>query len=278
VQHASRHRISRRQPGEPVHRKLTVTRRQHEVAEPAAAQDRGVRDQAGLREGLPHGRDLRAGVRERRAVGHVGGEDPGIAQGPAGRRRELRRGEVGWRAAARENVRDHHVERARGQLLKHRPGVADANPDPAARAGARHGQPQPQKVKQCGVYLDGHLLRGWPGRCYVAGQGECPGAQVEHVQWLLRGCRRVDHVPQPPDVLELQVSGVVEVDVRLRDAVDQQHPRRAPVGVPQELGAAPAGVYPVAGVFAAVWVLRRLPPSGHSCHYRWFPARPGKAR
>jgi hypothetical protein len=158
VQHASRHRISRRQPGEPVDRKLPVTRGQHEVPEPAAAQDGRVRDQARLGEGLPHRRDLRAGVRERRAVGHVGGEDPGIAQGPAGRRRELRRGHMSRRAPARENVRDHHVERARGQLLKYRPGVADANPDPPARAGARPGQPAPQEVKQRGVYLDGHLL------------------------------------------------------------------------------------------------------------------------
>ena len=31
----------------------------------------------------------------------------------------------------------------------------------------------------------------------------------------------------PPDVLELQVRGVVEVDVALRGAVDQQRPGRA---------------------------------------------------
>jgi hypothetical protein len=45
--------------------------------------------------------------------------------------------------------------------------------------------------------------------------------------------------------------------MRLRDAVDQQHPRRSPVGVPQELGA--ALVHPAA--------VLRLPPARHSRHY-----------
>jgi len=39
-------------------------------------------------------------------------------------------------------------------------------------------------------------------------------------------------VPQPPDVLELQVPGIVEIDMRLGDAIDQQHPRRPPVSIP----------------------------------------------
>jgi hypothetical protein len=78
----------------------------------------------------------------------------------------------------------------------------------------------------------------------------------------------VDQVPEPPDVLEIEVTRVVEVHVRLRYAVDQQHPRMAPVGIAQQLGQALAGLDPVAGILAVERALGRLPPSGHGCHYR----------
>jgi hypothetical protein len=156
-----------------------------------------------VREDRPRRRDLRAGVRERRAVGHVGGEDTRVAQPAAARGPELRRGQVGRRAAAREHVRDHHVEGARGQPIEHRPGVPDAHPDPGTR------QPAPDEVRQRGVHLDSQLRRARPGRRHVARQREGPGAQVQHAQRLPRGRRRVNHVPQPPDVLEIQVLGVV---------------------------------------------------------------------
>jgi hypothetical protein len=157
VQHASRHRVRRRQPGKRVYRQLAAARRQHQVAEPAAAQHRGVRDQAGLRENRPRGRDLGSGVRQRHAVGHVGGEDPALPQRAAGGRHELHRSQVGGRAPARENVRDHHVETGRWHLLEHRPGVAGANPDPSACPGAWQRQPEPQEFQQRGVQLDHHL-------------------------------------------------------------------------------------------------------------------------
>jgi hypothetical protein len=126
-----------------------------------------------------------------------------------------------------EDVRDHHVERVGPQPLEHRPGVPDPDSDPAQR------QPAPDQVHQRGIDLDGQLRRAWPGRRHVPGQGQRPGAQVQHPQRLSRRRRVVDHVAQPPDVLEIQVAGVVQVDVRLRDTVDQQHPRHPPVGIPQ---------------------------------------------
>jgi hypothetical protein len=212
--------------------------RQHQVAEPAAAQDRGVRDQAGTREDRQDRRDLRADVRERRAVSHVGGEDPVPAQRAPGRGRELRRGQMGRGATAGEDVRDDHVEGTRRHPLQDGPGVADVHPDPAA--GDARRQPSPDEPPEGLVHLDGHLPGGRPGQRHVAGQREGSGAQVQHLQRLTRGRRQVDQVPEPPDVLEVEVAGVVKVDVRLRDAVDQQHPCRPPVGVAQELG--PPGI------------------------------------
>jgi hypothetical protein len=229
VQHPAGHRVRGRQPGEPVGRKRLRARDQHQVPEPAAAQHRRVGDEAHLTEDGPGRAHLRPGVRQRRAVGHVGREDPGLAQHPPGRGHELHRGQVGRCTPAREHVRDHHIVGTGPQALEHRPGVPDPDPDPGPR------QPLPDQVHQRGVDLDGQLPRARPGRRHVTGQGEGARAQVQHSQRLPRRRRGVDHVPQPPDVLEVQVGGVVQVDVRLRDAVDQQHPRRPPVSVPQQL-------------------------------------------
>jgi hypothetical protein len=256
-----RHRIRGRPPPQRVHRELVGARRQHQVAESAAAQHRRVGDQADVRKDGPDRRHLRAGVPQRRAVGHVDGEDPGLTQRAAGRVHELRRGQVGRRAAAGEDVCDDHVVGTRRRSLQDGPGVADLNPDPPAP----RWQPEPDQPPQGLVYLHRHLPRGWPGRGHVTGQRERSGAQVQHPQRLTRGRGQVDQVPEPPDVLEIEVAGIVQVDMRLRDAVDQQHPRRPPVGVAQELGAASV---------QALLLLHR-PPSGHSCHYRRLRGRTG---
>jgi hypothetical protein len=131
-----------------------------------------------------------------------------------------------------EHVRDDHVVRAGPQPLQNLPGVADPDPDPAQR------EPEPDQLDQRGVDVHGQLRRARPGRRHVPGQGERPRAQVQHAQGLARRRHRVDDVPQPPHVLEVQVARVIQVDVRLRDAVHQQHPRRPPVGIAQQLGMA----------------------------------------
>jgi hypothetical protein len=233
VHHAPRHRIRGRPPGQRIGRQLTEARRQHQVAEPTAAQDRSVRDQAGLREDRPHRRDLRTGMRQRRAVGHVGGEDPAVAERTAGGARELHRGQVGGRAAASENIRDDHVEGPGRHPVKDGPGVPDLNPGPPAGSPAGpQRQPSLDEPPEGLVHLDGHLPGARPGRRHVADQRQGPGAQVQHVQRLTFRRRHVDEVPQSPDVLELQVPRIVEIDMRLRDAIDQQHPRRLPVSIP----------------------------------------------
>lgn len=50
----------------------------------------------------------------------------------------------------------------------------------------------------------------------------------------------VDDVPEPALVLEGEVGGVVEVDVRLRRPVDQQRPGPRPLRVGHQLGEAAA--------------------------------------
>ena len=45
----------------------------------------------------------------------------------------------------------------------------------------------------------------------------------------------VDDVAEAPHVLELEVLRVAQIDVRLRRAVDQQHPRARPVEVTEQL-------------------------------------------
>jgi hypothetical protein len=163
---------------------------------------------------------------------------------------------VGGRLAACEHVGDHHVERAGPQPLEHLPRIPDPDPDP----DPAHRQPAPDQVDQRGVGVDGQLGRARPGGRDVPGQRQGPGAQVQHAQLLPGRCCRVDDMPQPPDVLEVQVARVVQVDVRLRDAVDQQYPRGRPVGVPQQLGA-------TLGTCAAIdRVLRR--PLSHDNQYR----------
>jgi len=54
-------------------------------------------------------------------------------------------------------------------------------------------------------------------------------------------------VPEPADVLELQVIRLVQVDMGLRGAVDQQCPTPWPVGIPHQLGQAVINLGPQRG-------------------------------
>jgi hypothetical protein len=227
VQYPGGHRIRRRQPGEHVGRQWGGTGHEHKVAEPPASQHPGIGDQAYVREHRAGGGNLRPGMGQRRPVRHVGREHAVVAQHPAGGRGEFHRGQMGRRAPPGEHISDDHGVGSGAQPFQHRPGVPDPDPDPARR------KPLADQVHQRGIDLHGQLRRARAGRRHVAGQSEGPGAQVQHSQRLPRRRRRVDHVPQPPGVLEVEVSGIVQVHMRLRDAVDQQHPRGRAVSVAQ---------------------------------------------
>jgi hypothetical protein len=131
VQHPPRHRVRRRPAGKRGHRERARAARQHQIAEPAAAQHARVGDQAYVIEDRLGRGDLRTDVRQRRTVGHVGREHPRAAQRAPGGRREFHRGQVGRSAPSGEHVRDHHVEGTGLQPLEHGAGVPDPDPDPA---------------------------------------------------------------------------------------------------------------------------------------------------
>jgi len=153
VQHAARHRIRGRQPGEPFHRERLQARHQHQVPEPPAAQHSRVGDESHLREHRARRRDLCPCVRQRRAVRHVGREHALFAQRAPDGAHEFDRGEMGRSAPPGEHVRDHHVVAAAPQPLEHRPRVPDPDPDP----DPAQWQPEPHQVDQRRVDLDGQL-------------------------------------------------------------------------------------------------------------------------
>ena len=68
-----------------------------------------------------------------------------------------------------------------------------------------------------------HLLpRARPGGLDVPGERERAGAEVQRRDRLARHPQLIDHVTHARDVLEEEVRRIVEVDVRLRGAVDDE--------------------------------------------------------
>ena len=58
---------------------------------------------------------------------------------------------------------------------------------------------------------------------------------MQHAQRRPARCGQVDDVPEPAHVLELQVPRIIEINVGLQDAADQQHPGAGPVQVAEQL-------------------------------------------
>src|SRR5690606_15539284 len=169
--------------------------------------------------------------RERPAVGDVRRVDPVRGEDGGRGADELHRREVGGGAGAREHVEHHQVRRPGRDAGERGAGVADGDLD----ARAVGGQPGGHEVDQARVQLDHALRRPGAGGGDVAGQRPGAAAEVQRADRLGRRGDQVGDVGQPADVLELQVGGVVEVDVRLCGAVEQQGPALRAVGVADEL-------------------------------------------
>lgn len=99
------HGIPRAPAHEPLDRQLGVRGDGDQVAEAAAAQGAGLGEQADMAEHRPQGGDLRAGERQRRAVGDVRDVHAPGAEHAVGLRGELGAGEVGRCAGAGERRR-----------------------------------------------------------------------------------------------------------------------------------------------------------------------------
>lgn len=142
---------------------------------------------------------------------------------------------MGGHPGAAEDIGDQDVRRVRWRLF-----------EPAAGVGAVHADPRPlgqrqmlgDQRQQSAVRLRHVLPRTRPGGGDVAGQGECPAAEVDHVEGRAGSGGTVQYVGQAPYVLELQVRRIVQVDVRLRGLVDREQPGPVAVDVGQQSGGA----------------------------------------
>jgi hypothetical protein len=116
-----------------------------------------------------------------------------------------------------------------GQCLT---GVAD--PQPEALGAELPSDDLHQRL----VGLDHHLRRSWTGRGDPAGQGAAAATEVDDGQRFARLTDAVDDVGEQPDVLELEVRRVVEVDGGLGGPVHHQLPAARPVQVAGQIGRA----------------------------------------
>ena len=142
--------------------------------------------------------------------------------------------EVRWagvRAPANTSSTTRSTEAGRGRGER---GARVADRDVDAQPVG--GQPVGDELGERAVELHDGLGRAGAGRGHVAGQRPRAAAEVQRAQRRVGRRAEVDQVTDPPDVLELQVRRVVEVDVALRRAVHEQRPAVRPVRVADELG------------------------------------------
>ena len=169
-------------------------------------------------------RRLRAGEGEACAVGDVDSDDAARGETRHHQAVELGTGHVRGRARTREDVDDHEVDDAvepARQLRQHLAGIAVTDAQLRA-AGER--QVLAHEVDEIGLELDDLLARPGSRGDDVAGQGERTAAEVHGRDRLALGAHEVDGVPDAPHVLESEPLGPLELDVRLRCAVDEEGP------------------------------------------------------
>ena len=202
---------------------------QHQVAEPAAAPDGRLGDRRDVPEHRRRRRHLPAGERQPRPVRHVGGQAAAGRQHPGDLGVQLDRREVRRRPGAGEHVQHHQVGGAVPQPGQRLAGVGDLHRHPHAawRAAASSRTSGGHLVR----HLDRPLPRPWPGSGDVPGESQCAGPEMHDPQRRARLGNEIDDVAEPADVLEREVRRVVQVDVRLRRAVDGEQPARGAVGV-----------------------------------------------
>lgn len=109
---------------------------------------------------------------------------------------------------------------------------------PSAPGRGRHGPGEfaADQLDEGRVALDDLLGGAGAGGGDVAGEGEGTAAEVHGLYRFAGRGDEVDDVPEAALVLEGEIGGVVQVDVRLRRPVDQQGPGPRAVPVGYELG------------------------------------------
>jgi len=114
----------------------------------------------------------------------------------------------------------------RGQLREHLARVAVTH---AHLRVAGERQVLAHEVDELALELHDLLAGAWPGRRHVPGERERPAAEVQGRDGLALGAHEVHRVADAAHVLEAEPLRTLELDVRLRRAVDVQRPRSGPV-------------------------------------------------
>ena len=168
------------------------------------------------RSGGPSARFARYQPAGREHPGHLGGV--------------LHGGQVGRGAGTGEDVGDHHVVRGVAGGRPARP----ARPRPGPAAGSRPARAAPggpaPPARRPPRTPAAWTRAGWPDT--YRGRVSAPPPRCSTRSGAPDGRDQVQCGGQPPDVLELQMGRVGQVDVRLRRAVQQQRPRAGPVRRP----------------------------------------------
>ena len=248
---------------------------EHDVAEPAPVQHVRRRDHRDLGEHRGGGRRLGrakssgvrrgAGARRRRRRGSRRSTPPGRST-RATPDEELHRGQVRGDPGAGEDVEQHDVARAGRHLGERRPGRRRrARRGPARRRAAARapGRPARRRAPRRAAASPG----GSPPRSGAGSTRRRRGAARAAAR-AAAGSSASSRCPSAAHVLELEVGRVVEVDVALRGAVDQQRPGRRAVRVADQLGAPVVDLGPDD---------RRGEPRSSCANPPWHPA-PARAR
>lgn len=139
-------------------------------------------------------------------------------------------GQRGRDTRTAEDVGDDHVPGGRSRALQGRAGVTGADVDSAV---GRQGQVLGDQGEQGRVGVHGALPGTGAGGGGVPGQRQRTSAQVQHIQRSRRG-DGVQEMGDAAGVLELQVGGVVQIEVGLGGAVHGQQPGGVAVQVGQQ--------------------------------------------
>ncbi len=167
-------------------------------------------------------RRLTSSEGETRAVGDVDGDDAAGREKAGEFAVELDARDVSRNARTGEHIDDDHVDRTvqgGGQPSEQRASIPVSNPDarlPGQREVLAH------EGDEVVVEFQHLLARPRSGRMDVAGQSERTTPEVQRCQGLTGVAPLVDDMADALHVLEEQAGRVVEVDVRLRGAVDNE--------------------------------------------------------
>ena len=164
-----------------------------------------------------------------RAVDHVGDVDTTRPQDPVDVLDELRRCEVPRHRPTRECIAHDDIGTVVGQVAERLAAVADDHVDARARSGDTT-EFLGDHVDQLPVDLQHGLLAARARRLHVRGHGHRATADVDDVDRSGRA-ELLDRIDDPADVPELEMCGIVEIDVAVSEVVEHERASARPIVV-----------------------------------------------